>query len=96
MNTIRAVTDEDLPREDQEALLTCLKQWQEEGQGNPHIPCDLDADGDGTTDAFALGPFGDLVIVSQVPLADTTYVATGEGVETTGEADIIAEEDSDG
>lgn len=81
MSTIRAVTEQDVPVEDQVQLLGCLKQWKAEGQTNPLIPCGFDADGDGTTDAFGLGPFGDLVFVSQVPIGETVHEATGEGIE---------------
>ncbi|QWY84467.1 hypothetical protein SEA_QUADZERO_22 [Microbacterium phage QuadZero] len=81
MSTIRAVTEQDVPIEDQVQLLACLKQWKAEGQVNPMIPCDIDADGDGTTDAFGLGPFGDLVFVTQVPVKNTVYEADGSGLE---------------
>lgn len=81
MTTIRAVTDEDLSREDQVQLLACLKQWQAEGQDNPIIPCDVDVDGDGTADGYGLSTFGELVYVSGVKLGHTVYESDGTGFE---------------
>lgn len=78
---IRAVTDEDLPREDQAQLLACLVQWKADGQKNPLIPCDVDVDGDGIVDAYGLGPFGDLVYVTGATVKDTVYEADGSGLE---------------
>ncbi|QWY83815.1 hypothetical protein SEA_PERMAG_27 [Microbacterium phage PermaG] len=92
MSTIRAVTEADLPEADREQLLLCLKRWKAEGQTNPMIPCDIDVDGDGTTDAYALGPFGDLVYVRGALIGDTVYESTGDGFENT-EPDT---EDEDG
>jgi len=81
MTTIRAVTDEDLPREDQAQLKAALLQWKSAGQANPVIPADVDVDGDGTVDGYGLGPFGDLVYVVGVPIKDTVYEADGSGME---------------
>lgn len=82
MITIRAVTEEDVPVEDQAQLLACLRQWKAEGQTNPLIPCDVDVDGDGTAEAYGLGPFGDLVYVTGITLGDTVYEADGSGEES--------------
>lgn len=86
MSTIRAVTEEDLPLADQRQLVLALKRWQSEGQANPLIPCDADVDGDGTADAYGLGPFGDLVYIKGVPLGDTVFESTGGGIEDPLEA----------
>lgn len=81
MNTIRAVTDDDLPRDDQLALVAALRVWQGEGNENPMIPCDMDADGDGSTDAYGLGALGELVYVTGASLGDTVFEATGDSEE---------------
>lgn len=93
MITIRPVTDRDLPRADQDQLVLALKRWESEGQVNPLIPCDTDVDGDGTTDAYALDPSGDLVYVTGAPLAETVFESTGGGTETSAPG---LEEESDG
>jgi len=81
MTEIRAVTEADVPLVDQATLVACLRAWQEEGQANPLIPCDVDVDGDGTADAFGLSPLGQLVYVTGANLKHTVYEADGTGVE---------------
>ncbi|QCQ57468.1 hypothetical protein SEA_SUCHA_23 [Microbacterium phage Sucha] len=91
--TIRRVEPNDLPLEDQRQLVEALKQWQSEGEELPMIPCDFDVDGDGTTDAYALDPSGNLVYVSGVTVAETVSESTGGGTETSAPG---LEEVSDG
>lgn len=79
---IRPVRDDEVSAEDRAQLVECLKTWQKEGTQNPMIPVDYDVDGDGSVDAFGLGPFGELVYVSGATVRDTVYVSTGGGEET--------------
>ncbi|WKW85451.1 hypothetical protein SEA_MILANI_27 [Microbacterium phage Milani] len=80
--TIRPVTEDDLPLEDQRQLVEALELWKAEGAELPMIPCNLDVDGDGTTDAYSLDPSGNLVYVTGAPVAETVYESTGGGTET--------------
>lgn len=81
---IRPVGNE-VPAEDRAQLLACLKEWQTGGVQNPLIPCGYDVDGDGSTDAFGLGPFGELVYVRGAKIGDTVFESTGGGTETGSE-----------
>lgn len=71
---------------DREALVTALKQFQDDGVANPKIPLDYDVDGDGKTDAWALDTFGQLTLVNVDDVAETVYVSEGTGVEVGGDS----------
>lgn len=82
---IRLVTDEDLPRADQENLIAALKQWIAEGTDpNPLIPALDDIDGDGIVDAYGLDGFGRLVYVSGLVTIDKTVLKSVGGEEEIG------------
>lgn len=50
------------------------------GVARPLIPADVDLDGDGVCDSFGLDENDEVVIVSGVPLEETTYLSLGEDV----------------
>lgn len=71
------ITNADMPEEDREQLRASLLDWQREGVINPQIPSEVDADGDGTADAYGLDSLGRLVYILAVPLDDTVYLSEG-------------------
>lgn len=71
----------DIPEEftdqDREVLTDQLQRMIEVGEA-PFIPLNVDVDGDGRADAWTLDSFGALQLVPEIPLAHTSYTATGE------------------
>jgi hypothetical protein len=73
---------ETIPLADRAVIRQALLDWQVDGVANPLLPLDGDVDGDGVADAFALDPFGNLIIVPAVPITETVSQSVGGGVET--------------
>lgn len=67
-----------LPDEDRAALKAALESMRAGGDANPRIPLNVDLDGDGVADAWALDESGEVTLVADVPLAETSYEASGE------------------
>ena len=64
--------------EDREFIRELLVRQQQAGVESPMLPLNVDVDGDGIVDAFALDADGNVTLVSNVPLDATMYEATGE------------------
>lgn len=74
-----------LTDEDRDAIKAALLAHREDGVQDPRISLDIDVDGDGVSDAWALDEGGNVVLIPDVPVADTVFVATGDGVEAGGD-----------
>lgn len=71
----------ELTEQDRGVLKTALLQYKADGVENPMIPLNVDIDGDGINDAFALDDRDELILVSEVHLDNTVYAADGSGTE---------------
>lgn len=75
------MADFELPEEDRLALRDILIQQRSEGVEDPLIPLNVDIDGDGIADAWALDENDDVVLRPGVKLEDTVYVSDGDDVD---------------
>lgn len=71
--------------EDAEAIRAALLNWKASGNPNPMIPMEVDVDGDGIVDSFALDENDNLIVVTGAKLADTVYVSDGDDALFQGE-----------
>ena len=74
----------DLSREDYQAIRGILRGYREDGVTDPLLPMDVDINGDGLCDAYALGEDDELVYRLSAKLEDTVYVSDGDDVDLEG------------
>jgi hypothetical protein len=70
----------DLSREDYQAIRSILLGYRADGVNDPLLPMNVDIDGDGTCDAYALDENDDVVYRSSAPLKDTVYISDGDDI----------------
>jgi hypothetical protein len=70
----------ELPEEDRAAIRDVLLNWRAEGQENPLLPMEVDADGDGIVDSWGLDENDEVVFVSGVALTETVFQSDGDGI----------------
>lgn len=75
------MNETDLAEEDRAAIRAALLAHRAEGVRTPQIPLNFDVDGDGRTDAWGLDESDEVVLVPHIHVAETTFVADGDGTE---------------
>jgi len=78
------MADVTLADEDRALIKKILTDYRDEGMENPRLPLNVDIDGDGIADAWALDENDEVVLVPDQKLEDTVYVSEGEDVGPVG------------